>query len=101
MFDPINARFASSCSKNGINDAAIEAIWLGATSIKLMLFRIFHREITFQTCLDTIAAEIYHRLSDISVCLCNRFFLLLQRSSKLARFHVHFSTITDYGMEFQ
>jgi hypothetical protein len=34
MFDPINARLASSCSRNGINDAAIEAIWLGATSIR-------------------------------------------------------------------
>ena len=33
MFEPINARFASSCSKNGINEAAIDAIWFGATSI--------------------------------------------------------------------
>jgi hypothetical protein len=24
IFDPINARFASSCSKNGINEAATE-----------------------------------------------------------------------------
>jgi len=29
MFDPINARLASSCSRNGINEAAIEVIWLG------------------------------------------------------------------------
>ena len=34
MFDPINARLASSCSKKGIRDAEIEAIWFGATSIK-------------------------------------------------------------------
>ena len=34
MFDPINARFASSCSKKGINEAEIEAIWFGATSVK-------------------------------------------------------------------
>jgi len=34
MFDPINARFASSCSRKGIKEAAIEAIWLGAISIK-------------------------------------------------------------------
>jgi hypothetical protein len=32
MLDPINARFASSCSKKGIKDAEIPAIWLGATS---------------------------------------------------------------------
>ena len=37
MFEPINALFASSCSKNGINEAEIEAIWLGATSVKLTL----------------------------------------------------------------
>ena len=34
MFEPINARCASSCSKNGIKDAAIEAICCGATSIR-------------------------------------------------------------------
>ena len=28
--DPINALLASSCSKKGINEAAIEAIWFGA-----------------------------------------------------------------------
>ena len=33
MFEPINARLASSCSKNGIREAEIEAIWLGATSV--------------------------------------------------------------------
>ena len=33
VFDPINARLASSCSKNGIKEAAIEAICCGETSI--------------------------------------------------------------------
>ena len=33
MLDPINARLASSCSRNGIKDAAIEAICVGETSI--------------------------------------------------------------------
>ena len=33
IFEPINARFASSCSKNGINDAATDTICLGETSI--------------------------------------------------------------------
>ena len=33
MFEPINARLASSCSKNGINPAETPTIWLGATSI--------------------------------------------------------------------
>ena len=36
MLDPINALLASSCSRKGIQDAAIEAIWLVPTSIKLM-----------------------------------------------------------------
>jgi len=33
MLEPIKALLASSCSKKGINEAEIEAIWLGATSI--------------------------------------------------------------------
>ena len=33
MFDPINARFASSCSKNGIRAAATLTIWRGEISI--------------------------------------------------------------------
>ena len=33
MFDPINALLASSCSRKGISDADIEAIWFGATSV--------------------------------------------------------------------
>jgi len=32
MLDPINARLASSCSKKGINEADIDAIWFGDTS---------------------------------------------------------------------
>jgi hypothetical protein len=34
MFDPMSARFASSCSRNGINAAAIETNCSGATSMK-------------------------------------------------------------------
>ena len=33
MFEPINARFASSCSKNGISDAAMDTSCLGETSM--------------------------------------------------------------------
>ena len=33
MFEPINARFASSCSRNGISDAAIETSCFGETSM--------------------------------------------------------------------
>jgi 1-aminocyclopropane-1-carboxylate deaminase/D-cysteine desulfhydrase-like pyridoxal-dependent ACC family enzyme len=29
MFDPMRARLASSCSRNGIKDAAIDTSWLG------------------------------------------------------------------------
>ena len=34
MLEPIRARFASSCSKNGINEAAIDTSCFGETSIK-------------------------------------------------------------------
>ena len=33
IFEPIKALFASSCSRNGIKDAEIDAIWFGATSV--------------------------------------------------------------------
>ena len=33
MFEPISARLASSCSRKGMRDAAIDAICMGATSI--------------------------------------------------------------------
>jgi hypothetical protein len=33
MFEPISARFASSCSRNGISDAATETICFGETSM--------------------------------------------------------------------
>ena len=33
MFEPINARFASSCSRKGINEAAADTIWIGDTSM--------------------------------------------------------------------
>lgn len=34
MFDPIRARLASSCSRNGMSDAATDDIWFGATSMR-------------------------------------------------------------------
>ena len=37
MFEPINARFASSCSRNGISDAATDTICAGATSMYWIL----------------------------------------------------------------
>ena len=33
MFEPIRARFASSCSRNGISAVATDQIWVGDTSI--------------------------------------------------------------------
>ena len=33
MFEPISARFASSCSRNGISDAATDTICFGETSM--------------------------------------------------------------------
>ena len=33
MFEPISARFASSCSRNGISEAATETTCLGETSM--------------------------------------------------------------------
>ena len=37
MFEPINARFASSCSRNGISDAATDTSWFGDTSISVIV----------------------------------------------------------------
>ena len=37
MFEPINARFASSCSRNGISDAATDTICFGETSMYWIL----------------------------------------------------------------
>ena len=37
MFEPIKARFASSCSRNGISDAATDTICAGATSMYSIL----------------------------------------------------------------
>ena len=33
MFEPIRARLASSCSRNGISDVATDQIWVGETSM--------------------------------------------------------------------
>ena len=35
MFEPMSARFASSCSRNGISDAATDTSWFGDTSISV------------------------------------------------------------------
>ncbi len=34
MLEPIRARLASSCSRNGISDVATDQIWVGETSIR-------------------------------------------------------------------
>ena len=38
MFEPISARLASSCSRNGINAVATDQIWVGETSIRSTCF---------------------------------------------------------------
>ena len=35
MFEPINARLASSCSRNGISAVVTDQIWVGETSISV------------------------------------------------------------------
>ena len=40
MFDPISARLASSCSRNGISEALNRTIWFGATSMNSHFFCI-------------------------------------------------------------
>jgi len=37
MFEPMSARWASSCSKKGMSEAAMEAICCGATSIRFTI----------------------------------------------------------------
>ena len=38
MFEPISARLASSCSRNGISAVATDQIWVGETSIRSTCF---------------------------------------------------------------
>ena len=38
MFEPISARLASSCSRNGISAVATDQIWVGETSIRSTSF---------------------------------------------------------------
>ncbi len=38
MFEPISARLASSCSRNGIRPVATDQIWFGDTSIRSTSF---------------------------------------------------------------
>ena len=38
MFEPISARLASSCSRNGISAVATDQIWVGETSISVTSF---------------------------------------------------------------
>ena len=38
MFEPIRARLASSCSRNGISAVATDQIWVGETSIRSTSF---------------------------------------------------------------
>ena len=45
MFEPINARLASSCSRNGIKPAETPTIWLGRHVDVLHLFDRHHLEV--------------------------------------------------------
>ena len=45
MLEPINARLASSCSRNGIKPAETPTIWLGATSMYCDLVGRHHLEV--------------------------------------------------------
>ena len=38
MFEPISARLASSCSRNGISAVVTDQIWVGETSIRSTSF---------------------------------------------------------------
>ena len=38
MFEPMSARLASSCSRNGISAVATDQIWVGETSIRSTCF---------------------------------------------------------------
>ena len=45
MFEPIRARLASSCSRNGISAVATDQIWFGDTSISSTSFGGVEREL--------------------------------------------------------
>src|SRR5690606_39894530 len=72
MFDPISARFASSCSRKGIREAAMEVIWLGATSIR------------------SRSEEHTSELQSRENLVCR---LLLEKKNNISSFSVHTYTI--------
>ena len=49
MFEPMSARFASSCSRNGISDAATDTSWFGDTSISLTSSGVTMHEVAVVT----------------------------------------------------
>ena len=52
------ARFASSCSRNGISDVATETICFGETSMKVHLFGCDHLEVLVDTHFDALFDEV-------------------------------------------
>ena len=65
MFDPIRARFASSCSKNGISDAATPAIMPEQRSISLTSSRL--ASIISPSCLASIRSSTIYPFSSSAV----------------------------------
>ncbi len=56
MFEPIRARLASSCSRNGISAAATDTIWRGDTSMYWTLSGRHHREFVLEAYRDQVRA---------------------------------------------
>ncbi len=82
MFAPINARLASSCSRNGISDAATDTIWPGATSMYCDRVRRLEREFALVAARHQLV-EQPARLVELGVGLGDDVMAFLDRRQKL------------------
>ena len=79
MFEPIRARLASSCSRNGIRAVATDQIWVGETSISVHLLRRHgDRFVVAAAAEDVLALELAGVGIDLGVRLGDRLVLLLR-----------------------
>ena len=80
MFEPISARLASSCSRNGISAVATDQIWVGETSIRSTSLGSRGRVLLLGgTDEDARAFQFLRLRIDLGVRLGDHFVLLLGR----------------------
>ena len=78
MFEPISARLASSCSRNGISAVVTDQIWVGETSISVDVLRRHEHVLALAgAALDLRAPQLAGLLVELGVRLGDHVVLLL------------------------